>query len=394
MSEPEAVSVDVNDVVSLRERVLAHLRNQGFQLANDRLIRQVDATKDELRALHESSVRALRERARPALQRYEPAMLARLAHPGSVEIDAITPKLVPIGDYRSADARLWRWASLHWSIPISAGYGRRLRFLVVDAAHHDKLIGLIGLSDPVFSLGARDRWLGWDSEARKLRLTNVMDAYALGAVPPYSRLRAGKLVALLATSTEVRDAFAARYGHRNTLISERDPDAQLAMVTTTSALGRSSIYNRLSGPHARRAWFQVGYTSGSGDFHLSGPVYDELADLARSLTTSHNRHTHARWRPQDTARNRREVIQRALKHLDLPARQLRFHGVQRQIFLAPLVRNIRDHLVEGAQPAWVCSTAEANAAHWLDRWARPAAGRDQQWDDFDPSAWTLWSTNI
>ena len=53
-------------------------------------------------------------------------------------------------------------------------YGRRLRFLVLDRAHGDKLIGLIGLADPVFARAARDRWIGWDVETRTHALTNVM----------------------------------------------------------------------------------------------------------------------------------------------------------------------------------------------------------------------------
>ena len=44
---------------------------------------------------------------------------------------------------RSFDGLLWRWLSLHWSIPVSSGYGRRLRFLVVDEGHQGKVIGLI-----------------------------------------------------------------------------------------------------------------------------------------------------------------------------------------------------------------------------------------------------------
>ena len=40
-----------------------------------------------------------------------------------------------------------------------------------------------------------------------MRLRNVMDAFVLGAVPPYRELLCGKLVAMLAASDEVRDAF-------------------------------------------------------------------------------------------------------------------------------------------------------------------------------------------
>jgi hypothetical protein len=70
----------------------------------------------------------------------------------------VAPRLVEVLR-DSDDELLFRYASLHWSIPTSSGYGRRLRFLVEDA-HNGKLIGLFGLCDPVFSVAARDAWWG------------------------------------------------------------------------------------------------------------------------------------------------------------------------------------------------------------------------------------------
>jgi hypothetical protein len=42
---------------------------------------------------------------------------------------------------------------------------------------------------------------------RSGRHANVLDAYVLGAVPPYNRLLGGKLVAAMLRTKEVRDAF-------------------------------------------------------------------------------------------------------------------------------------------------------------------------------------------
>lgn len=61
---------------------------------------------------------------------------------------------------------------------VSSGYGRHLRFLVVDE-QNDKLIGVVGLGDPVFSLADRDRWIGWDTQGKTQGLHHVMDAFAL-----------------------------------------------------------------------------------------------------------------------------------------------------------------------------------------------------------------------
>ncbi|WP_423828289.1 Druantia anti-phage system protein DruA [Sporotomaculum syntrophicum] len=50
-------------------------------------------------------------------------------------------------------------------MPVSSGYCRRLRFLVFDN-HTNKVMGLLGLGDPVFSLSARDKCIGWTKEKR------------------------------------------------------------------------------------------------------------------------------------------------------------------------------------------------------------------------------------
>lgn len=68
------------------------------------------------------------------------------------------------------------------------------------------LIGLFALGDPVFNLSARDAWVGWPHGDRCRRLVHVMDAYVVGALPPYSLLIGGKLVAALMGSAEVKGA--------------------------------------------------------------------------------------------------------------------------------------------------------------------------------------------
>jgi Domain of unknown function (DUF4338) len=55
----------------------------------------------------------------------------------------------------------------------------------------------------------------------------------------------GKLVASLIRTKEVRDDFAHKYGNTRGIISGKKKKAQLALITTSSSLGRSSVYNRL-----------------------------------------------------------------------------------------------------------------------------------------------------
>ena len=72
-----------------------------------------------------------------------------------------------------------------------------------------------------------------------------MDAYVVGAVPPYSQLIGGKLVAALMASTEVKQVYERKYMGQQTVIRKKKNRSRLVLLTTTSALGRSSIYNRL-----------------------------------------------------------------------------------------------------------------------------------------------------
>lgn len=391
LSEQTAGDADPEDEAArLRARVEEHLTSLGFQVSNGCLLAPVAENKDQLRGLHSDAVEALRGRSRSALARYEDQFVARLACGTDIVPERIRPALVPIIDRRSFDALLWRWCSLHWSIPVSSGYGRRMRFLVVDRGHGDKVIGLIGLADPVFALGCRDSAIGWSREWRKERLFSVMDAFVLGAVPPYNTLCGGKLVALLATSSEVREAFNERYRDHVTLISQRKADARLALVTTTSALGRSSVYNRLNRPDGGLAFNPVGYTSGTGDFHFSGNIYEELADYAAKTTPAGTTQRHERWTGA-TFRNRREVIQRALDSLGYDGRKLRIHGVRRQVFLAPLATNAMEWL-RGESPSLDWSTLDCASigSWWLQRWGMGRAARVPGWDRFDPESWRLY----
>jgi Domain of unknown function (DUF4338) len=149
-----------------------------------------------------------------------------------------------------------------------------MRFLVWDESVH-KIMGIIALGDPVFNLNVRDQFIGWSAEERSRRLVDIMDAYVLGAVPPYSSILGGKLIASLLRTTEIRDSFIARYANSRGVISKKKKRPILAMVTTTSALGRSSVYNRvvLGGAQYLQP---LGFTKGYGHFHVDGDLFGDI----------------------------------------------------------------------------------------------------------------------
>src|SRR2546427_45165 len=166
--------------VELKSRIKHSLKRQGFRIRTDHILPPRKLDKERVRTLHAVAVQHRQERSRDGLVRFESRLLQRVALGAEVVPEKIRPRLVEVQP-DSDDELLFRYASLHWSIPVSSGYGRRLRFLVIDE-QNGKLVGLFGLADPVFSLGARDKWIGWDIDTRKANLHHVMDAYVLGAV--------------------------------------------------------------------------------------------------------------------------------------------------------------------------------------------------------------------
>ena len=223
----------------LRAEILAHLQTIGLNGNRP----DTPLTKDQVRHVHRLHRQAARDRIHRALGHRLDALKSEIADGVEIDPEVIQPHLVLVRS-GTPESDLFRFATLQWSIPVSQGYGRRMRFLVKDHAN-GKLIGLFALGDPVFNLRARDNWIGWDQAGRRERLVNVMDAYVVGAVPPYSKLLGGKLVTSLMASKEVSDIFEERYGDRKGTISGIQKNARLALITVTSALGKSSMYNRL-----------------------------------------------------------------------------------------------------------------------------------------------------
>ncbi|MEN1480686.1 Druantia anti-phage system protein DruA, partial [Pseudomonas aeruginosa] len=72
-----------------------------------------------------------------------------------IDPEKISPVLERVSS-GTQQGELFRLASLSWSVPVSNGFGRRLRYLVWDE-NNGKLIGLIAIGDPVFNLAVRDR---------------------------------------------------------------------------------------------------------------------------------------------------------------------------------------------------------------------------------------------
>jgi hypothetical protein len=363
-----AVGQDFSEV---RSRLLEQLQRHGYQVSNGCLLPPPASSKEAIRQLHAPQRQTILERLHSWIVAHEPKLLPYFADGSEVQPDRIYPRLEPVNT--PLKAALFRYASLTWSVPVSNGYGRRMRFLVFDASN-DKLMGLLALGDPVYNLRVRDQWIGWSVEQKNARLWHVMDAYVLGSVPPYNHLLCGKLIALLATSEEVRGYFRARYAGRASVIRGQHRPPHLALITTTSALGRSSLYNRLVW-NGRRVFLSVGFTEGWGHFHFANGLFEELRTLLRLYGDPEaERHAYGQgpnWRFR--------VIRKGLARLGLSGDCLR-HGVRREVFVAPLGENAREFLRgETEDLRYYAGDMASMFAYFRERWLLPRAERNTCW---------------
>lgn len=265
---------------------------------------------------------------------------------------------------------LFRVARLLWSIPFSKGYGRRLRFLIIDRANQ-KLIGLLALQSPPLSFPARDRLFRYPPGKKTELVNQTMDIQTLGAVPPYNRLLGGKLVALAAASNEIRRIYSRKYSGRATEMERRILPPHLVALTTTSAFGRSSLYNRLSYNGTAIAEF-LGYTEGYGTFHLM-----ELYPLFREFLECQGVSTRGGFGVGP--RRKWQTMVRALEQLGFSSDLLR-HGVRREVFLFRLVDNLEAYM-EGrdAEPVYRNLPFSELVTWWRERWLLPRAERVDGW---------------
>lgn len=353
----------------IKRSLRRHLRNVGFSRTSMGSLQPPGESKETIRNLHRAQRSDLLKKEKEFVDRSWPKLKSYFADGTEVVAERIDPELELIkGETWQSD--LFRLACLTWSVPVSQGYGRRLRFLVWDRSN-GKLIGLIGLGDPVFNLKVRDQLIGWNATQRKKRLVNLMDAYVLGAVPPYNFLLCGKMIACLIRTKEIREQFSTKYNDTKGIISNQHKHARLVVVTTSSALGRSSLYNRLV-LDGTRYFEPIGYTAGWGHFHIPASLFDLIREYLK--LKDHKYFGNNRFGQGPNWRLR--AIRYTLSSLNLNPNLLR-HGINRQVFQCQLASNVTRFLTGKATRArykGLLSIAEV-AKLSLARWVLPRAMR-------------------
>lgn len=352
----------------LRQAVLEEFETLGFEWQDEQLRLPYDQTKVLARQLHEPARRVELERRQDWLRRNLPRYLPFFADGERVEPEKIEPVLVEVK--KQWQQELFRVARLTWSLPYSKGFGRRLTYLVMDKSN-DKLIGILRLQSPPLSFPPRDRLFEYP-DGRKTELVNqTMDIQTLGSLPPYNRLLGGKLVAMAAASDEVRVAYQQKYAGRKTEMEGRILPPHLVALTTTSAFGRSSIYNRLS-YHDEMIAKSLGYTEGYGSFHLLRlyPLFRKFLE-AQGVSTRGGFGTGPRRKWQ--------TMVRTLSRLGFSSDLLK-HGIKREAFLFPLVHNMEEYMSgQAGEPDFRKLPFDELASYWRERWLLGRAARVDGW---------------
>lgn len=360
----------------LQEAIHEQLKKLGFTKNGKGYVIEGQLTKQRIRDFHYRKRIEVLQNNRAFIEQYGPDLALNFATGRQVDPEAISPELIEVKP-DTEESRLFRFACLLWSVPVSQGFGRRIRFLVRDR-QNGQLIGLFALGDPVFNLSARDKWIGWTFEDRKARLTHVMDAYVVGSVPPYSQLIGGKLVAALMGSKEVKDVYERKYLGRQAVISGKENRARLVLLTTTSAMGRSSLYNRLVIPNGPQ-FIRIGETRGFGHFHLSGEIFEQMRCFLEAI--GHPYATGNRFGMGPNWKIR--VARTALEKIGLDADDILNHGIAREVYAIPLAHNWQEILL-GTQKnvrSRVLSATEI-MEFCLNRWIVPRASRDKRYKRF------------
>ncbi|HUX62785.1 Druantia anti-phage system protein DruA [Sulfuricella sp.] len=368
LSKGKVIRIQSREAI-LKRKVRWHLKRVGFTRDENGVLTLPAESKDAIRAAHQLQRAERSSKQGDFLKAKFPKLSKHFAIGTEVDPAAVKPRLERVLSH-TWQADLFKLASLTWSVPVSPGFGRRLRYLVWDDGN-ERLMGIIAIGDPVFNLRSRDEYIGWTGEQRLSQLVHTMDAYVLGAVPPYNQLLGGKVVAALLRTREIYDDFQAAYGARKGVISKKVNAARLAAITTTSSMGRSSVYNRVKLDEMLYLK-PIGYSSGYGHFHIPDQLFQDLREYLRT-----KEHRYADQHAFGKGPNwKMRVTRTALDMIGMRS-NLVMHGIKREVFICEMASNTIKFL-KGEEPELDISSlksVEEVAALACKRWLVPRATR-------------------
>jgi hypothetical protein len=216
--------------------------------------------------------------------------------------------------------------------------------------------------------------------------TAMADIAVCGAVPPYSCLLGGKLVAMLAASPEVMRAYAERYADQQSVIASSLAGRPIVRPTHLAFLGTTSLYGteptqytRVSIPCVRfggergenMSYRLLGRTKGFGTSQFSRDTVEALSLLLAQVDGGQRVHSIF----GEGVNPRLRKIRGGLDALGLSSDLLLSHGSARLVYGVALARNFRRYLLGlDTEPEFLFpveqgrNSASAIAAWWAERW--------------------------
>ncbi|GJQ53064.1 MAG: hypothetical protein HKUEN02_19110 [Anaerolineaceae bacterium] len=334
----------------IREKILANLASYGVQW---------NETEGKISVSNFRETQAkLASQTNPKQDLFFEKVKKYLAIPEEIYILKIKPYLVLV-DQSEEHKRIWSYATGFWSIPVTTGYGRRLRYFVFDE-QNDKLIGIVGLADPVIGLEMRDaKSIDWTKEQKLERLYNCMTAYILGAVPPYNRILGGKLVALTVMFPQVRKWFYDKYKNSKSIITNVQKKPHLVYVDTMGAFGKSSIYTKLFN------WDFIGYTKGKSHIHITA---NGSWELIKKVVSPKDFKTYKYGQGPNW---KMRILGKGLRELGLSDEMMSI-GWQRGYYRCTLAENWKEYLQGKVNRVkWKQFDKGKLVDHWKERWVLP-----------------------
>jgi len=258
---------------------------------------------------------------------------------------------------------LFRFFRYYWSSPSSDYVGRRMRLLIRDdGLEGSPIIGIAAIGSSIIHISERDAWIGWDIKTRTKNLINIMDAYVVGALPPYNELLGGKLMAYVLASNELRSLYKKKYARKVTIIKKRK-GSDLVLLSTTSLYGsNSSQYGRIK---FRKSllYKPIGLTSGYGSLHISKGTFEAMRELVavNGWDISNKFGMGPNWRMR--------IIRSACDILGLDSDVILQHSFKRGLFAVPLATNYKSFLNgKSKKPIYRNLPLAKLTRYWQNRW--------------------------
>ena len=355
----------------LRDRILVQVKDMGFKV-NPHL-RLTNHTKQTYRNVQLNAKEAQVSEHRNSLLQFVDTARKFCLDGCEIDPEKIDLKLRPVEQGTFESKLFFWWNLMWWSMPYQASYGRRMRFILWDK-YHNMPFGLFLLQSPMLRMKARDEYLGIPNQSADIWANQSMSAQRIGAIPPYNELIGGKMVALSTTSNEVRKAYSKKYKNKRTVMENRILESRLLFITTTGAFGKSSMYDRLK-YYREQAAILIGQTTGIGTFHISDRIVQDIYDmLRRNGMDAGTGYGHGPSR-------KIQLLKRGFSHLGLTG--FYHHGIQRNVYLFSLTRNLHNVIQRGRRPLYHDRPFDEIVRFWHKRWCMPRSKRTDAWHRFE-----------